>query len=746
MSKAIQYFLFLVVFTTFLPNNDLFSQKTLQDTTLALLPNVEIVSSKIRSDLQLHEVEGIGIFAAKKTNVVMTENLDANFALNNPRQIFAKVAGMVALENDGSGLQNNLASRGLSSNRSWEFNNRQNGYDTSADNFGYPEAYYAPPMEMVKRIEIVRGAASLQYGPQVGGLLNYVLKTAPIDKPFSVESRQTLGSFGLFNTFNAIGGTLGKFSYYTAAHFRKGDGWRDNNGFKNQNFYLNLAYKITEKANISLEANHSKYILQTVGGLTDAQSAENPRQSHRSRNWFNVPWTTAALNFNWEPQTNTKVNLKAFGLLGERNSIGFNAPITVLDTINSATGAFNPRQIDQYKFENAGLEGRVLHEYNFADNKHALAAGFRLFRGTQTRFQKGKGDVGSDFNLLLQQDKFPFEMDYSTNNAAAFVENIFRVGRLALTAGLRYEYLRSAAAGRINFASDGSPILATPTPSVRNLLLAGVGAEYHFKKHNELYGNVSSSYRPVLFSDLTPAATTDEIDPNLRDASAYNIDLGYRGEWKEFLHFDISTYYLLYKNRVGSISQLRPDGITSYQYRTNLGASRSFGTEIYVETNLFKALGYAPKRGNFSIFAALAWNNTRYGDFETTTLKNNQIVKGNLDGNRVEFAPDFVHRYGVSYSLRRFSTNFTVNQMSSVFTDANNTVLPSSNGQSGKIAGYSVLDWSSSLSFKKHYLLSFGINNLLNAHYAARRAGGFPGPGLLPGEGRSGYLTVGVKF
>lgn len=61
--------------------------------------------------------------------------------------------------------------KGLSPNRSWEFNIRQNGYDIAADPFGYPEAYYNPQLQAVQRIEVVRGQGALQYGPQFGGLL-----------------------------------------------------------------------------------------------------------------------------------------------------------------------------------------------------------------------------------------------------------------------------------------------------------------------------------------------------------------------------------------------------------------------------------------------------------------------------------------------------------------------------------------------------------------------------------------------
>src|SRR5690606_26115464 len=104
--------------------------------------------------------------------------------------------------------------RGLDPNRASNFNTRQNGYDISADALGYPESYYTPPMQALQRIEIVRGAASLQYGTQFGGLLNFVFKRGPQDKPFEFITENTYSSFNQFNTFNSIGGTKGRANYY----------------------------------------------------------------------------------------------------------------------------------------------------------------------------------------------------------------------------------------------------------------------------------------------------------------------------------------------------------------------------------------------------------------------------------------------------------------------------------------------------------------------------------------------------
>ena len=138
---------------------------------------------------KLSDLKDNVIYAGKKNDIILLSKINADLSTNNSRQIFAKVPGISIWESDGSGIQTSVASRGLNPNRSWEFNVRQNGYDISPDVFGYPESYYSPPTEAIESIEVVRGAASLQYGPQFGGLLNYKFKKPNVNKPFSLDER-----------------------------------------------------------------------------------------------------------------------------------------------------------------------------------------------------------------------------------------------------------------------------------------------------------------------------------------------------------------------------------------------------------------------------------------------------------------------------------------------------------------------------------------------------------------------------
>ena len=164
---------------------------------------------------RLKDVEETAIYAGKKTEVVLLDQSMANLATNNARQIYSQVAGLNIYQNDDAGLQLNIGGRGLDPNRTANFNTRQNGYDISADVLGYPETYYSPAAEGLEEIQIIRGAASLQYGTQFGGLINFIMNKPNPNKPLELITRNTLGSFGLYTNFTSLSGTKDKWSYYT---------------------------------------------------------------------------------------------------------------------------------------------------------------------------------------------------------------------------------------------------------------------------------------------------------------------------------------------------------------------------------------------------------------------------------------------------------------------------------------------------------------------------------------------------
>jgi len=707
-----------------------------------------IIKVKQQSPERMPETKNNILFSGKKNEVLKLSNLNANVTNNNAREVFARIPGVTVWENEGSGLQINVGVRGLSPNRSWELNTRQNGVDISADVFGYPEAYYNPPLEAVETIQMIRGGASLQFGPQFGGMLNYVLKREK-EQAFSYETQNTVGSYGLVSSFSAIGGKYKKWSYYLYNHSRNASGWRENNRFEARNTHAFIEYRFSENTKISAEYTNSDYEMQQPGGLTDEQFASNPRQSLRTRNWFGVPWNIFSINLDTKVNANFDVNVKAFGLIGERNSVGFTKAADIEDAIISTTDQYENRRVDSDLYKNIGIENRNLYRYKLGKTTQNLAFGMRLYQAKTERFQKGNGTTGSDFDMSVE-GKYLTSLEFTTKNIALFTENQFKItDKFSITPGLRYEHINSTSQGRIDIVS-GNDVAFDEKTIVRNQPLFGLGLEYKLKSTN-FYANISQAFRPVLFSDLTPPTINDVIDPNLKDASGYNADLGYRGVYKGFLNFDVSLFYLSYNNRVGGLRQFFNNDPTqgTYLFRTNLGETVNKGVESFIDLNITKMLGIDKPYGNLDVFASMSFIDSKYVDFKTTTVSvtvPNEIITTNLSGNRVENAPRYIHNFGMSWGNNNFSATVQYKMSGRIFTDANNTISPSSNGQTGILDGYRIVDFSSEYKFLKHYNLRSGINNLSNESYATRRSGGYPGPGILPGEGRTFYISIGAKF
>ncbi len=711
----------------------------LEDETYTL-KDIEVVASRgVRGNEHLAEVEGYSINATKKNEVIKLDNINANLAMNNSRQIFGRTPGISVWENDGSGVQLGVASRGLSPNRSWEFNTRMNGYDITPDPMGYPEAYYTPPMEVVDKIEIVRGASSLQYGSQFGGLMNFVLRKPDISTRFTVESQNTTGSNGLFSTFNYIGGTEGRLSYTAYYQKRMGNGWRDNSRFNTDHAHLELSYAVSNKLKVGVEATYMMTEMQQAGGLTDAQFAQDARQSLRSRNWFSTPWFIPSVNAEYIFSPKTKLSFKAFSTIAERNSVGNVRPITEADNLTSV------RQVDRDFYTTFGSELRLLTDYKLLGKENTLAAGLRYFRGHIDRKQLGRGTNGTKMDFDLSEGVYPRDLDFTNTNQAAFAENIFRFNKkLLFTAGARIENISSVMDGQFA-VSNRNPVLLNNITRNRSFMLFGGGFEYHPTQQTEFYSNISQAYRPVLISDLTPPATTDIIDENLKDARGYNFDFGYRGKVGNYLNFDVDYFYVNYNDRIGTITQTDAAN-QRYQFRTNLGRSVSQGFEGYIEFDPVTAFFKKSNIGYISVFASLAYIDATYRDFTTTSVVNGQVVEGNLSGKRVENAPRKINRFGVTYNKKGISITWQMSDIGKAYADASNTETANAAATTGVIPAYTVQDLSASFKFLKHYNLKAGVNNLTNERYFTRRAGGYPGPGVMPADGRTFYVSAGFKL
>jgi Fe(3+) dicitrate transport protein len=707
-----------------------------QDTTKHL-EEVKVTDKKGENFGHMYQVSGMKIAAGKKTEVISVELLNVNKATNNTRQVYAKVSGLNIFENDGSGLQLSIGGRGLDPNRTSNFNVRQNGYDISADALGYPESYYTPPTEALKKIEIMKGAASLQYGTQFGGLLNFEMKQ-PEDfvKPIGIETRQTIGSFGFFSSFNAISGTKGKLSYYSYAHYKRGNGWRPNSQFESFNGYIDLHYHLDEKHMLGIEYTHLQYLSQQPGGLTDDMFHEDARQSNRERNWFAVNWNLLDVEWDYRISDRTRLQTRVNGLVASRDAVGFrqNRPSVVDD-------GTEPRDLLKGSFQNLTLESKLLHRYEIAGKEMTLLTGIRAYKGYITSRQ---GNVmtgsGPDFDFPEEGTDMLSDYTFPNLNYALFAEQIVRLSsRFTITPGIRAEHIDTKAEGTYHSREENlagglimDSVIYETTDLPRNFVLGGIGLSYKLSDNLELYGNISQNYRSVTFDNIRVVSPSFRIDPAISDEKGYSADLGLRGRIHDVLRFDGNLFYLHYANRIGEYSA--KEGNKVIRKRGNIGVADVLGVESFAEVDLLNIIKNAP----------VGWTASIYSNLALTKASYTKSPIQNVYGKEVEYVPFINWKGGIQAGYKNFKVTYQFSHLSDQYSDATNAEEGGSSAVNGLIPAYTLMDLS--LGFNWKWLTIEGsVNNLANVNYFTRRATGYPGPGIIPGEGRSFYLTVGYK-
>ena len=717
-----------------------------QEDLLIFLDSLEMNLEAIQVEAELREsfglrrlnnVEGMAIYAAKKSEVIQLDNLVANLATNNPRQVYKSIAGLNIWESDAAGLQLSIGARGLDPNRTSNFNTRQNGYDISADALGYPESYYTPPTQALQKIEIVRGAASLQYGPQFGGLLNFRLKQGA-NKPFEISTENTIGSFGLLNTFNSIAGSKNDWNYYAYLQYKKGDGWRPNNSFKQKAAYLHLDKKVGNKWKIGLDLTHMDYLAKQAGGLQDFEFNTTPEISKRNRNWFAVKWNLFALTADYKISKKTKINTRSFLLDAQREALGALNPINRPDPLTE-------RDLIRGNYNNFGNETRLIHRYEIKDQITTFLIGARYYQGfTQNKQGLASDGVDADFNFLNPSDLEKSNYEFPSKNFALFAENLFYLNnKISITPGIRWEYIKTASDGffKESIVSGDSTLLEIKfedqKQNKRAFLLAGIGAGYKVAPNLELYTNFSQNYRSINFSDLAIVNPNLIIDSLLSDEKGYNLDLGLRGQlFKEAIQLDLSLFYLNYNNRIGTsevIIQSNTGLERAVAFRTNVGKASVLGLECYLETNLLQLIQQKERKFQTHIFLNASILQSQYKTADRA-----------IDGNEVELVPNYSLKTGVTLGTKTIKAAYQIGIVGEQFTDATNASFVA-DATRGIIPRYTVHDLS--LSFEYKWIkLQTGVNNILDARYFTRRATAYPGPGIIPSEARGFYLTIGLKF
>ena len=184
-----------------------------------LIEEVVVIGS--RDDVQ--KIAGSG-------GLIEEEQLD-RMDYTDLNQILSSIPGVYFREEDGYGLRPNIGIRGATTDRSQKITMMEDGILIGPAPYSAPAAYYVPNVARHSSIEVLKGPASIKYGPHtVGGAINYVTKD--LSEPEIAEIDLSGGSDGYYKLQTLLGKNFGQISVLLDALRYQSDGFKtlDNGG------------------------------------------------------------------------------------------------------------------------------------------------------------------------------------------------------------------------------------------------------------------------------------------------------------------------------------------------------------------------------------------------------------------------------------------------------------------------------------------------------------------------------------
>ncbi len=683
-----------------------------------------VVTAESEHDALVHPpflapVEGTKINAGKKTSVLDLDDLP-QISNNNYRQALTKTPGLL-LSEETSPLVS-LGYRGLSPHRAQFTQVLKDGVPIHADQFGYPEAYYTPPLDTVDRLEFVRGGASLMYGPQPGGALNYVTHRPRTDTEWAAHSQHLFGSDDLYSTFNSVDGTVGRLGYYAYYNHRQ------TAGFRAANSDVDLD---TGSVSLVLDGTSNSRWIFTFDGYAEAHGepggltlATGPNTvnydtdrnaTSRFYDRFELERYFATLAWEWDLSLDTSLTVTGWGgyysRFSQRQRGGGFGTLPTGPAADSNT-------IELQEFYTQGLETRLRHDYALGGRTQTLTAGLQLYHTDSPRIDQRGVSAGATAGAVRSAS------ERSIFYAPVFVENRLVLGDLSITPGVRLESFRQTAEETLNLdkAAVGTPL--GDKSQTDFVPLVGLGLEYGFASGGLTpYANVSQAYRPIVFTEAVPTGGNTVVNDDLAAGESWQYEVGLRGQPATYAYWDTSLFWLDFDNQIGAVGNTVQ----------NLGRSRHRGWEAAGEVEL---LGLAD---------AVRGGTGEAGKHQVSLHANVMLLDAEITGSATptlmgktpQYAPDHVLRIGTIY---RWQNRAKVALLGSFLDDH---YADDANTANRLVPAYMVWDLTFEVKmFRDQVSLLAGINNLFNEDYYAR----IRPDGIDPAYGRNYYAGLSLRF
>ena len=456
-----------------------------------------------------------------------------------------RLADNVQIMNTSTGFGHRISMRGMSSDSTLILINGQRTAIEDTETTQNLLALDRINVHNIERIEIIRGAASAQYGSDaLAGVINIITKKST-GKP-SVTVGATTGTTNMSNYYHIDLGRQGKFSSTFDMNFSKDRQWTEHEvsglPVKNlqgpkQSYNFSGTYELGENKNLNLDLgyykdklsgdwSHKEYNLGAWGGIVRLQDAKLETERR-----------DASLSLTGKTKKDDYMVRTFYSKLDKFRFL----PYTALAKEYGETN----------KYSIWGIEAKNSHKVN---GDHTLTYGTEYDRYDVDGVNFGKdGDNGKNLNTY-----------------AAYIQDEWLLGdKWEIIPAVRYDH-------HSEFGSKTTP---------------HIGVTYLANDHNRFKANWGEGYKAPsvseLYMDYTHMGVLTLGNPNLRPEESKNWDLSYEGEWGKT--FGKITYF--HNDIDNMISTRTVGGRHGYNEYSNIdGTTKTHGVELTLGRKLSRDL------------------------------------------------------------------------------------------------------------------------------------------------------------
>jgi Fe(3+) dicitrate transport protein len=710
-------------------------------------------------------------------------------ALNN-------VPGINVVGENAFGLGINIGVRGLDPRRSSRTLLMEDGMPLFLAPYGDPAAHYTTPIELIDRIEVVKGSGQILYGPQtVGGMINFVTKAIPTNG-FAGSVTAKAGSDDFLGGHINLGYGNERGGFMIDALQNQGDGIRKNHEFEQQDFRIKGQLNLTDRQTLIAKFGYYKEdsnVSET--GLSRQEYREDKYQAPSGKNdKFEMDRKIAQLQHIFQVDDRMKLSTQAYYADTERASYRQVASpggweddeyweegntysalehcgnaeegTLAVTEANAATcgGQWRPR-----KFTYWGIEPRLDLNHKLFGIENDLVAGFRYhkedidrkgFRGKSPAFSSlsyAKSFIGVPVDDYKDDDTdepfvngpdgyFREHIKTEVTAMSYYLQNTFHVGNWSLTPGLRFEDVKV----KNNVLWAGGESQSAKDTNSYSKLLPGFGVAWNGIENTTFFGGVHKGFAPPRPDrDLSENSNGDIVIDNTKPEESTNWEVGVRSKYFKGINAQATLFHTDFDEIVIKNGGRFENGGKSLMQGLELAGRVDFGTIFDTSHNFYVTGSYT------NLFTA-KFKKDAFQNIEGDELNSNAAGKCSLDldaeegsckyisnGSRLPYAPKHMASLNFGYSHPiGVNARIGADYVSEQEPDAIGRLSDPVTGTAGKIPSYTLVN--ASVSFKPQgskATIFLSGHNLADREYLASRV-----DGMVAGRGRTVFGGIRYDF